>query len=991
MQKYKVITFILILLTITSPKVKANDIQVSTFNELINSHPISGDTIEFLDNLTSDSTIGYNFYGLNISFEGQNYSVNGNNTFGGFVLNQDSLFNQIKMINCKGQVYNNSNFAGAVYNSGGEMNVNNSTFSGNFADSGGINYGVGGALYNLNGGYININNTLFENNYANGASSYGGAIANGYQAGTAADMSISNSIFKNNHAEGSVIPYGGALYNNGELSITKTLFDGNFAQGERGSYVSGGALYNEGSTTISQSKFFDNKSIGLDYSSVTGGGIYNTKDLTIIDTTFTNNSGSATDNSIVVGGGVYNTGNVNLQNADFSFNIAEGGNNTNVLGGALYNNNSFQISNSQINSNSIIAGNSSDAAGGAIYNIGTGVIENCILSNNLAKGGTTNTKGGAIYNNSSLQIISSTISENTAESSSTAEGGAIYNNTNGIITVKNSTLSENKVSTTAQSGEGGAIYNAGIINLENTTLTENYDRNGELNDIYNADGTINFTGSETNNILSGISGTGIINKTNDGILNLGGINNNYKGNFNFESGTLNLLKNSSYFSAQNSVFGNDVNFNMQNGNINNINYGNLTLNGQTNLFVDANLSTQIMDTINANSFNGNGIFYVKNIATEGIPEQQKIIIPFADSTLKDHVSYTPTTLETPIYDYNVSYNSSNGDFEFIRGGFSSAILTSEVATQLGGYLVQLETYKNIFANLDMVMITPPNKLKSFAFQNKMAASIGQVAFSPLLIPEENKGIWIKPYTTFEKVQLKNGPNVSNVIYGTLLGGESDLKKLKRNWYGLYGAYVSYNGSHQAYQGNSIYSNGGFLGLDAALYKGNFFSAWTINVGANAAEASTIFGQDNFSMLNAGVAQKSGYNWELANNKIIIQPNIMTSYTFINTFSYTTSSNVDINTQPLHALHIEPGIKIIGNFKNYFQPYLSVSVAWNLIDHAKFKANDIYLSDLSIKPYIQYGVGIQKRWGERFTGFIESMIRNGGRNGIALMFGIRISI
>ena len=33
----------------------------------------------------------------------------------------------------------------------------------------------------------------------------------------------------------------------------------------------------------------------------------------------------------------------------------------------------------------------------------------------------------------------------------------------------------------------------------------------------------------------------------------------------------------------------------------------------------------------------------------------------------------------------------------------------------------------------------------------------------------------------------------------------------------------------------------------------------------------------------------------------------------------------------------------------------------------------------------------KALGERVTGFLEGMIRNGGRNGIALLFGLRISL
>ena len=145
------------------------------------------------------------------------------------------------------------------------------------------------------------------------------------------------------------------------------------------------------------------------------------------------------------------------------------------------------------------------------------------------------------------------------------------------------------------------------------------------------------------------------------------------------------------------------------------------------------------------------------------------------------------------------------------------------------------------------------------------------------------------------------------------------------------------------------------------------------------------------MFNTGIAEKTGYNWELADRKLILQPSLIMSYSFINPFNYTTSSDVRMSANPIHAIQIEPEIKIIGNFKNYLQPYLSVSMVWNIIDKSNFQANDVYLPSLAIKPFVQYGVGVQKRWGDRLTGFLEGMIRNGGRNGIALQFGLRISI
>ena len=87
----------------------------------------------------------------------------------------------------------------------------------------------------------------------------------------------------------------------------------------------------------------------------------------------------------------------------------------------------------------------------------------------------------------------------------------------------------------------------------------------------------------------------------------------------------------------------------------------------------------------------------------------------------------------------------------------------------------------------------------------------------------------------------------------------------------------------------------------------------------------------------------------------------------------------------------PGIKFIGNLKHGWQPYLEVQMVWNIMDKTDFHANNVNLPSLSVKPYVQYGVGVQKRWGERFTRFFQTMFRNGGRNGVALSLGFRWAI
>ena len=141
----------------------------------------------------------------------------------------------------------------------------------------------------------------------------------------------------------------------------------------------------------------------------------------------------------------------------------------------------------------------------------------------------------------------------------------------------------------------------------------------------------------------------------------------------------------------------------------------------------------------------------------------------------------------------------------------------------------------------------------------------------------------------------------------------------------------------------------------------------------------------------GVAAKTGYNWELFNGKFIIQPSFMMSYSFVNNFNYTSASGVRMESDPLHAIQIAPEIKFIGNLPHGWQPYASVQMVWNLMDETKFQAQDIQLPNLSIKPFVKYGVGVQKSWGNRFTGFFQTYITNGGRNGVGLQAGFRWAI
>ncbi|MGN0004600.1 MAG: autotransporter outer membrane beta-barrel domain-containing protein [Candidatus Gastranaerophilaceae bacterium] len=89
-----------------------------------------------------------------------------------------------------------------------------------------------------------------------------------------------------------------------------------------------------------------------------------------------------------------------------------------------------------------------------------------------------------------------------------------------------------------------------------------------------------------------------------------------------------------------------------------------------------------------------------------------------------------------------------------------------------------------------------------------------------------------------------------------------------------------------------------------------------------------------------------------------------SYTFVDTFDYTNAAGVRISSDPLNSIQIAPGVKFIGNLKNGWQPYLRVQMVWNIMDITKFNANNVELPNMSVDPYIQYGVGVQKKIGDR---------------------------
>lgn len=787
-------------------------------------------------------------------------------------------------------------------------------------------------------------------------------ITAGYDASNLHEPVVSNSYLADvtgDFVENSAGEEGAAIYNSGFIeNIT-----GNFVANK--SQFSGGAIYNSGKISEISGNFIGNRV--EDSYSAAGGAIFNTNppparasegsEVEYSETSF-NISGNFIGNSAVA-----------LSEAELPpkplalYNLST----TTGMGGAIVNGAYIgNITGSFIGN--YASGEYAEATGGAIDNY-SGEIKNItgnFIGNNVQSEGFA--AGGAIMTFTDLNIVAkdgytSVFSGNYTEVNGERDDNAIYAGYGSTINfemknggkfvmadnIRGVTINPNAAS--LQDRFLPSEYNVNITgdNIDNTTFYM-------LNDMYDADLTVGQT---------------TLNTVNDSIHTY------------------------------------DVN--------------NFTLSNNTKMVVDVDLANETMDRFTSNGYgehNGDLIVSGMNLLSDSKSDSAEIY--FAEQGLKDNVlngtGELPDkyqTAYTPIYKYNVNYDNRDdgGYFVFNRGGqnssdsFNPSVLSTPVANQAGSQAVINETVRFAFQHMDLFSQLPFNQRMAIINNNRYAGvnnGVNAISASRYDVRTDtpqynsefemiNKGFWVKPFTSFETINLNHGPDVDAITYGTLVGFDSNFKELKRGWYNVQSIYGGYNGSQLSYDGVDTSLNGGVLGLTETFYKGNFFTALTATAGANVGSSKTMYGNEDFTALLAGIGSKSGYTFEFKNGKYILQPILFMNYSFVNTFDYTNAAGVKIDSDPLHTFQINPQLKFVTNLKNGWQPYASVGMVWNVLNSSKVRANDVILPKMSVDPYVEYGVGLQRNWKDRFTGFAQAMVRNGGRNGVALTFGFRWAI
>ncbi|MFW5692219.1 MAG: choice-of-anchor Q domain-containing protein [Chloroflexota bacterium] len=215
---------------------------------------------------------------------------------GGTLIIEDSTFSQ-----------NTARIAGgAVFNTE-QMTLRRLTFTDNSADATGTaNIAQGGAIFN-DGGMLTIEASTFSGNALlqepTTASDCGGAIASGGIFRTAADasLSIADSMFENNTS----LIHGGAICADGETVITDSTISGSQA-------AYGGAVYASGTLQMVNSTLHDNNATAQ------GGALYATASSAVQVYSSTIHGNSAGNQA----GGIYATAPVTIRSSALDSNTA---------------------------------------------------------------------------------------------------------------------------------------------------------------------------------------------------------------------------------------------------------------------------------------------------------------------------------------------------------------------------------------------------------------------------------------------------------------------------------------------------------------------------------------------------------------------------------------------------------------------------------------------------------------------------------------------
>ena len=551
-------------------------------------------------------------------------------------------------------------------------------------------------------------------------------------------------------------------------------------------------------------------------------------------------------------------------------------------------------------------------------------------------------------------------------------------------------------------------WNGTIDNQGGTINTDNVTQSSSTAALIQSDGTTNI--NNTSNITLGekseISG-GDINITNNSVLNT--VNAHITGgNMKIDENSAFVVKNGTFELDKIIASGDGATQNAlihtMNGERNMSSIGELNITNQANFNIDIHArSNQITsnDQFWVDKMTGDGVARIDQWSLNGdifgwdAPIDRNIVLDHIfmgpdGEALEGNIEITRDATLTPIGWYQLNQHGSGA------GAFYSLDMIKFNPHVFRGQVTTIAQWQNQLA-IDDMLFTHSMVLPSFKDEDGGVASSGLMAnryaatnplFAPYQYSRKDGGLWYKMYGNFENLNmnLSGLGRVGNNSYGALIGADFGLKELKNGWKFMPTAYIGYNGAHQTYPGVGAYQNGGQAGFLGTWYKNNWIIGGLVyggiydnvmNVGGHA---------DNTFNYFAGAATKFAYNWRF-HRDWVLQPNFMAAYNFFGQQNWHSDyGQMGMMAGMLNGVNVAPGINLIWE-KETFSIYGTLQYMYNVNGAVGGQAGNVGLPQLELeRGYIQYGIGFTKRFTDRFSGYLQAVLRNAGRTGCGFQMG-----
>ena len=594
---------------------------------------------------------------------------------------------------------------------------------------------------------------------------------------------------------------------------------------------------------------------------------------------------------------------------------------------------------------------------------------------------------------------------------------------NGEVSLAGGTLNYKRTESTSSTMTGDLIATSGNLNLLKNSYI-NIKSPSNIAQAVSVDiqkgATVEISNSAEFNLDSNDKWNGLIKNEVDGILKTDNVNNSAFGGMLQQNKGVSIFDNNSNITidgkdsyilggtveikngsalnigsgvADNHFFVSDLNMtnnsalNAMNSVLNKYQISNdMIVEGKNNLSIDIDGRNKVGDAfiINNLTSNTNGILNVADfnfIGLAPIDRQFKIRV-FDANSINDKVNFTSTDKEifTPIGYYNL---------QSAGGGWYTSNMTRYNPQVFRGQVATLASFNNQLMIDDMLLnhvtLDSERTLAQSRNANRYASTLPQ--FAPYQYKKEDGGLWYKSYVNFENLSLTQGLKVGNNSYGSLVGADFPVIKLKHGWRLMPTAYIGYNGAHQTFNGVGMYQNGGQGGLMGTFMKDNFIGSVVAYGGGYNNEMSVAGNTDRAGNWFAGTAAKLAYNFHPTKH-FTIQPTAFMSYNIFGRQNWGTDfGSMSMNSGLLNGINVAPGMNFI-YAKETWSVYAAFQYMYNINDQVGGRAGNVDLASVEMKHgYIQYGVGVTKTWKDRLNSFFQIVFRNGGRTGVGFQLGL----